>query len=190
MSPTERNVEAYECSSCSRVRFHDEMECCDAPIESVETTVRIEAPETLQIAREVFGITPTELAVCHSLMGEGEATVDDISGQFDYDRSTVIRHLNHLLELGMIRKRSEVIEGGGRVNVYSSRSPAAIRRQFTLGLYVWLEEVSELADDLTDEKIEALTERAAEEVTDGRESTGDEGSSSVIGHLLERDWSP
>lgn len=91
-------------------------------------------------------------------MAEPEITVNELAEMVERDRSVVTRHLSHLVGLGIVEKRSRVLSDGGRVNVYSHRSVDAVRRQFKLGLYVWMLEAVEVIDDLSEEKISLLVE--------------------------------
>lgn len=111
------------------------------------------------MAKAVFGIASTELEICEVRMAEGEATIPQLSEQLPHDRSTILRHLNHLVKLGMATKRSDVQENGGRINVYSFVPPDEIGQNLRLGLYMWAQEAMELADELTQAKIEAMAEQ-------------------------------
>ena len=62
----------------------------------------------------------------------------------------------HLVELGMVEKRSRVFSNGGRVNIYTHRSAEAVRRQFKLGLYTWTTDAVDVIDDLSEDKIQRL----------------------------------
>lgn len=162
MSLVEREVELYECPSCNRRKLDGEATCCGRPMETIETTVAFKPPELEQMVKQVFGIASTELAICEVLMAEGEATISELSKQIPHDRSTISRHLNHLVSLDMVTKRSKNLNGGGRAHVYSFVSPDEIRQNLHLGIYMWSKEARELADELTQAKIEAMVEQSGE----------------------------
>lgn len=173
-------------------------------MEASETTVAFDPPEAEQMAQQIFGIASTELRICEVLMAEEEATVADLNEQLSHDRSTISQHLNHLVDLGMATKRSKNLDGGGRAYVYSFAPPDEIRRNLHLGLEMWTKDAKELADELTQTKIEAMAEQSdetstsepdAETVTDTtsameqRESDSDNGDreGSFIDRLFDRD---
>lgn len=157
MTASERELAVYECRSCGEYQLGATAPtCCDEPMAEIDDAAPIESPDEETLMRVVFGISETELEVCRHLMDEGEATVAELTSAVDRDRSVVTRHLNDLVELGVIEKESRVLSDGGRINVYSHRSAEAVRRQFELGLYAWLTDAVGVIDDLSEEKIELL----------------------------------
>lgn len=151
---SDEELGAYECQNCGSIAFKA-MLCCDAPMKPGADSIEFESPGLPDVVREVFGISSTELEVYRLLMDKEKATITDLHEELDRDRSVVTRHVNHLVEIGVVEKNSQVLEGGGRVNVYTPRSAGEIRRQFHLGLYAWLGEASNLLDGLTEEELEA-----------------------------------
>lgn len=136
-------------------------------------------------------------------MVEDEATVDELREHVALDRSTITRHLNYLAERGFVTKDSKTLSQGGRVNVYVSRPPEDLRQKFVLGLFVWLERATDIAEDMTEEKIEAMLAETAREVgtdppvasapaaestegSDEPESTPDGESNTLLDRLLGR----
>lgn len=157
MASPEPELAVYTCRSCGECWLASAAPtCCDEPMDEIDDTVPVESPSESHLMRAVFDISETELEVCRHLMAEDELTVDELTGLVDRDRSVVTRHLNHLVELGMVEKHSRVLSNGGRVNVYSHRSADAVRRQFKLGLYTWLTDAVDVVDDLSEDKIERL----------------------------------
>lgn len=165
MASTEQTVTAYECSSCRRKAFQKEEYCCGTEMKAIDTTTVFESAEIEQVVQEVFKISSTELAICHTIMATDETTIKELSRQIECDRSVINRHLNHLTELGLVEKRSESLPEGGRVNVYSPCAIDDIRQQFRLGLYAWMAEATDLIDELSQEKIRAMAEQADGEAT-------------------------
>lgn len=206
VGPTKHNVASFECQSCGQITFHEDVACCGAQMRPINPEIAVEQPDQAQLAQTVFGISSTELSVCQVLFSRGEATVKELTGCIDRDRSSIHRHLNHLDELGFVTKKSKTLDDGGRVNVYSTRSPEKIRRKFIIGVYAWLEESMEVADDLSEEKIEAMLEQTAEDVDDSRseipttretgkttddaDSTSDGKHRSLLNRLLSRSKYP
>ena len=157
MASPEPELAVYTCRSCGEYQLAAAAPtCCAEPMDEVEDRVPVESPDETHLMRAVFDISETELDVCRQLMSEGELTVEELADLVDRDRSVVTRHLNHLLELGMVEKRSRVLSTGGRVNVYTHRSAEAVRRQFKLGLYTWMADAVDVIDDLSEDKIERL----------------------------------
>lgn len=164
MAPFESELAVYTCQSCGECQLASAAPtCCAEPMDEIDETVPVESPDESHLMRAVFDISETELEVCRHLMSENELTVDELTGLVDRDRSVVTRHLNHLVELGMVEKHSRVLSNGGRVNVYSHRSADAVRRQFKLGLYTWLTDAVDVVDDLSEDKIERLVGGADED---------------------------
>lgn len=198
MPPFDEELGAYECRTCGSTGCK-ETSCCDAQMESVDDSTEFESPDLQDVVGEVFGISSTELEICRLIMDKEKATVTDLYEEFDRDRSVITRHLNHLVEIGVVKKNSRVLEEGGRVNVYLPRSAEEIRRQFRLGLYAWLGEASDLVDDLTKEKLEAMFAPADEEISaelqartpaERAEPQTDDDTEWVIKRLFSRDDSP
>lgn len=156
----ERTVDAYQCPSCGALRAIAREACCGRPLEPVDTSVAIEPPEVSDIARAVFDISSTELAICRTLMAEDEATIRDLAERLPRDRSVIQRHVSHLVELGVLEKRSRSLPAGGRVNVYAPKSPEEIRRRLHLGLYAWMTDAEDRVEELNREKMEAMVESA------------------------------
>lgn len=204
MAPVEREVEVSECLSCSRVELGGESTCCGERMETIETTTIFESPEPEDIAQQVFGATSMELEICDILMAEGEASVSKLTEQFSHDRSTISRHLNNLVERGIVTKRSEALKEGGRVNVYSCVPPVEIRRKLKVGLCLWAQEALEKVDDRMQAKIEAAEQAdgttvsgsSAEPTANTTKAKGDseaelkpvEQRNSLIDALLNCDW--
>lgn len=170
MPPAERELDAYECPSCGNVRLHERATCCGESLEPIEATAAFDPPDMADVAREVFGISGTELAVCRTLMSEDEATVEDLASRIPRDRSVVLRHLNHLVDLGVARKHSRVLPEGGRVNVYAPNSVEDVRRRLRLGLYAWLADAEARIDELNREKFAEMVERGDVAAADGSDA--------------------
>ena len=157
MASSEPELAVYTCRSCGEYQLASAAPtCCAEPMDEVDDTAPVESPEETHLMRAVFDISETELDVCRCLMSEGELTVEEDTDVVDRDRSVVTRHLNHLVELGMVERRSRVLSDGGRVNIYTHRSAEAVRRQFELGLYTWMTDAVDIIDDLSEDKIQRL----------------------------------
>lgn len=204
MATVKREVGIYHCPSCGEIEPDRETTCCGEEMEEIKTTAVFEPPEVEEVAKQVFGAPAMELEICDVLMAQGEASVSTLTEQFAYDRSTIYRHLDHLVERGMVTKRSEQLTEGGRVHVYSCVPPDEMRRKLTASLYLWEQKVIEKMDDRMQTKIEVAeaTEGAttsgsnsgtttdATRATDASEAESNavEQGDSLIGRLVERDW--
>jgi predicted transcriptional regulator len=153
-----------ECPDCEKITLggaDERSECCDRRLRPAETEeIGIESPGLGDLLGMVFGMNETELDVCLCVMDVGEATTRDIAAELDVDRSHVSRHLNHLVDLGVLEKRERLLEAGGRVNVYTPASLETVRRNFTLGLVTWFTEAVDVIEGLSREKVEAIEELA------------------------------
>lgn len=146
-------------------------------MEAVKETPVVNPPEIERVMRNTFGMSATSIEVCNCIVKEEDATVADIAENMDVDRSIVFRHLEDLVEIGVVTKSSQSLSDGGRANVYSSVPLDEIRRQLRISLYTWETEVEALIDDLSQEKLDAMAESRAE--------SDDEGSSSLTEFLSD-----
>lgn len=188
MELVERDVEAYECSSCGSLGRHERAQCCGEPREPLDATATYDPPSVEQVANAVFDISSTELAVCKAIMEEDEATIDDLTAKIPRERTSILRHLNHLVELGVVEKKSRVRRAGGRVNVYTSVPVEEVYRAFRLGLYTWLEDAEAMVDELSQEKFEGMIEQADVDVADEPEpDTAEPDRERLVDRLFRRE---
>lgn len=173
MSLTKEEMSLYECSDCGSVELEDGGTCCGQPMVATERTVVFQEPELEAVAKWVFGISANEIAVCKALMAEGPTTVVELADEFDYDRSTISRHLDHLVELGIVEKERQKLPGGGREYIYSMVPTEEVHRTFVLGLYAWTEDALQLTEELSNQKVESMVEEAVVAEEGGREDTAD-----------------
>jgi len=161
--PGSTPVECSDCGSVAVQSSRDRSQCCGRPVKEVDSEeFPVQDPDLDELLGTVFGMSRTELDVCLCVMDVGEATTKDIARELDVDRSHVSRHLNHLVELGVLEKRRRLLEEGGRVNVYTPAELEAVRRNFTLGLFAWMDEAVEVIDGISREKVESITELSDE----------------------------
>lgn len=131
----------------------------------IDDAVPVEQPDEETILRTVFGMSETELAICRRLMARREVTVEELASAVDRDRSVVTRHLNHLVELGMVDRQSRVLSEGGRVHVFTHRSPDAVRKRFRLGLFTWIADAVDVIEQFSEDKIEGTVRQDDEAKT-------------------------
>ncbi|WP_435178762.1 helix-turn-helix domain-containing protein [Halorussus sp. AFM4] len=182
MGLTERNVEVYECPSCGSLERHEEGTCCGESLRPVDTTIPYEPPEVESVVKEVFDLSSTDLSICSALMSEGEATVKELADQLSLDRSTVSRHLDHMVQVGIVTKEPRILEEGGQINLYAPAPIEEIHRTLQLGLYAWLDDAEDVLYELHQERLERMVKEAEVEETD-RTDVDDE-SHSFISRLI------
>jgi predicted transcriptional regulator len=118
----------------------------------------VEQPSRKQLMRTVFDMSESELDICLCVMEGGEQTVAELSEQVNYDRSLVSRHLNHLVDLGVIEKRRLLRQEGGQVYIYAPNGPEVVRQNLSMGFLKWLQEANTLINSITREKVESMVE--------------------------------
>lgn len=154
------SVELLECHSCGNLGFGTgEISCCDRAMEPAEaTSTAVNQPSLADVMRMVHGMSPTELDICLCVMEGGALTVSELAEQIDYDRSVVSRHLNHLVDLGVIGKQRRLLEGGGQVYIYTPNDPDVVRRQLVGSFMNWVKEATSLVDAVSRDKVEAIVD--------------------------------
>lgn len=185
MALTEQRVAAYRCPSCGSLARQKEVPYCGASRETVEATTVYDQPDIESVIKTVFNISSTDLAICRVIMTDGEATVKELATQLSFDRSTIYRRLNHLVELGVVEKHPRIPKEGGEVHVYSPAPMDDIHRQFQLGLHTWLTDAEELLDEMHQERLKRMVEEAEAETANEPESQTDEDEN---GLLMGRLW--
>ncbi len=179
MADDTRHVSLSTCSNCGSVRL-DRKPGCECSewerMDAIPTDIR--DPDLDTILRDVFGMSPLGLEVCLCLMDAGAASVAEVTDAVDANRSTVARHIDHLVDIGVLEADERIRPDGGRVTVFRTAPPAVVRERFRRALYQWMVAAIGVVDTLTEEKVEKL----AEVWTDpdaGPESALEDGSERV-----------
>lgn len=172
----------FECDVCGNVGLGSGgIVCCDRPMEPTgerDTPGSLDRsgsgdgdgdepgrdPSLDDLLRTVYGMSSTELEICLCVMEGGDVTVQELADQVGYDRSVVTRHLNHLVELGVVERRRQLLERGGHVYAYTPVAPEAVRRRLGWGFLDWTRAAAGLIDELSREKVEAIVESGADDV--------------------------
>jgi len=159
MSPPS-DATLFECATCGNLGFGDgDISCCDGPMQPVEEEqVSVEEPSLDELLRTVFDMSETELDICLCVMEGGELTVPDLAEDVGYDRSVVARHLDHLVELGVIDKHRRLLEEGGQIYVYTPNDADVVTRRLTGAFANWVQDATALIDSISREKVEAMVE--------------------------------
>ena len=157
------SVDLFECRTCGNLGLGSgDIRCCERRMRSVEASASPVTPPSLDdVLRTVFDMSETELDVCLCVMEGGEQTVNELVEQIDYDRSVVARHLNPLVELGVLERRRRLLKRGGDVYVYAPLDPEVVRRNFTELFLGWVAHAAPLLAELQRDKVEAIVETAS-----------------------------
>lgn len=164
MDASSGGTEVFRCDTCGNVGIGSgEIVCCAGPMQPVEDPPGdpVDEPSLEDLLRTVFDMSSTELDICLCVMEGGEQTVKELAELTDYDRSVVSRHLNHLVELGVLEKQRQLLREGGFVYVYSPKGEDAVRRNLERRFLAWLEASFGQLDALRREKVEGIVESDA-----------------------------
>lgn len=172
--PNSGRYDIYECSvsDCDNVVLvvgsdDPPMSCHDQPMERVtELDMSVRPPDVRQVLLQAFGLPKAGLDICLCVIGEGPLSANEVAEQLGYDRSTVTRYLNKLVELGLLRRSELNREGGGVVKVYHSVDLERMRRETLIGFYVWAGEAASLIEDANLTKQEYLEGNPDQELPD------------------------
>jgi predicted transcriptional regulator len=123
-----------------------------------EVDMSVKPPDVRQVLLQAFGLPKAGLDICLCVIGEGPLSAKEVAEQLGYDRSTVTRYLNKLVELGLLRRSELNREGGGIVKVYHSVDLERMRRETLIGFYVWAGEAASLIEDANLRKQDYLEE--------------------------------
>ena len=170
--PASSRYDIYECADCDNVVLtigsdDPPMSCHDAPMEPVtDVSMRVEPPDVKQVLLDAFGLPKAGLDICLCVIGEGPLSATEVAEELGYERSTVTRYLNTLVDLGLLKRSELNREGGGVVNVYHSVDLDRMRRETLVGFYVWAGEAAELIEDANLTKRDYLAENPDSDLTD------------------------
>lgn len=151
--PTTSRYNLFECPDCDNVilalgRDDPPMACHDQPMKRVtDTEMQVKPPDVRQVLLDAFGLPKAGLDICLCVIGEGPLSASEVAQTLEYDRSTVTRYLNKLVELGLMERSELNREEGGVVNLYHSIDLERMRRKTLIGFYVWAGEAAALIED-------------------------------------------
>lgn len=170
--PSASRYDLFECPDCDNVvlvlgRDDPPMSCHDEPMERVtDLEMSVKPPDVRQVLLQAFGLPKAGLGICLCVIGEGPLSANEVAETLGYDRSTVTRYLNKLVELGLLRRSELNREAGGVVNVYHSVDLERMRRETLIGFYVWAGEAASLIEDANLTKQDYLEENPDQELPD------------------------
>jgi predicted transcriptional regulator len=168
--PASSRYDLFECPDCDNVvlalgRDDPPMSCHGQQMERVtECEMTIQPPDVRQVLLQAFGLPKAGLDICLCVIGEGPLSANEVAETLDYDRSTVTRYLNTLVDLGLLRSTELNREEGGVVNAYHSVDLERMRRETLIGFYVWAGEAAALIEDANLTKQDYLEENPDREL--------------------------
>jgi predicted transcriptional regulator len=168
--PETSRYDIFECPDCDNVvlavgRDEPPMSCHNQRMERVQDVdMSVKTPDVKQVLLEAFGLPKAGLDICLCVIGEGPLSANEVADTLGYDRSTVTRYLNKLVELGLLRRSELNREGGGVVNVYHSVDLERMRRETLIGFYIWAGEAASLIEEANVTKQEYLDENPDREL--------------------------
>ena len=168
--PESDRYDIFECPDCNNVVLavgsdDPPMSCHEQPMERVRNVdMSVNPPDVKQVLLEAFGLPTAGLDICLCVIGEGPLSANEVAETLGYDRSTVTRYLNTLVDLGLLRRSELNREGGGVVNVYHSVDLERMRRETLVGFYVWAGEAASLIEEANVTKREYLDENPDREL--------------------------
>jgi len=170
--PSSNRYDLFECPDCDNVvlvlgRDDPPVSCHNKPMERVtDLEMSVKPPDVRQVLLQAFGLPKAGLDICLCVIGEGPLSANEVAETLGYDRSTVTRYLNKLVELGLLRRSELNREAGGVVNVYHSVDLERMRRETLIGFYVWAGEAAALIEDANLTKQDYLEENPDQELPD------------------------
>lgn len=168
--PETSRYDLFECPECDNIvlalgRDDPPMSCHDEPMERVtDLDMEVKPPNVKQVLLEAFGLPKPGLDICLCVIGEGPLSASEVAETLGYDRSTITRYLNTLVDLGLLQQSQLNREGGGVVKVYHSVDLEQMRRETLIGFYVWAGEAAALIEDANLKKQEYLEENPDKEL--------------------------
>ncbi|MEF8843141.1 MAG: helix-turn-helix domain-containing protein [Haloarculaceae archaeon] len=170
--PSTGRYAVLECPECDNTvlalgRDDSQTSCHGEPMERVtDVAMDVERPEIRQVLLQAFGLPKAGLDVCLCVVGDGPLSATEVAASLGYDRSTVTRYLNELVDLGLLQRSELNREGGGVVNVYYSVDLERMRRKTLLGFCVWAGEAAALVEEANLTKQRYLEETPDRELPD------------------------
>jgi len=170
--PSSNRYDLFECPDCDNVvlvlgRDDPPVSCHNKPMERVtDLEMSVKPPDVRQVLLQAFGLPKAGLDICLCVIGEGPLSANEVAEALGYDRSTVTRYLNKLVELGLLRRSELNREAGGVVNVYHSVDLERMRRETLIGFYVWAGEAAALIEDANLTKQDYLEENPDQKLPD------------------------
>jgi predicted transcriptional regulator len=146
------NYSIYECGTCENIVFTlgsgSSLTCHDQEMTEVtDCEIDVNEPDLRQVLLDAFNLPKAGLDICLCVIGDGPLSPNEVADTLDYDRSTVSRYLNELVNIGLLERSQLNRESGGVVNVYHSIDVERMRRETLVGFFVWAGEAASLIEE-------------------------------------------
>jgi predicted transcriptional regulator len=115
--------------------------------EVTDCEIDVNEPDLRQVLLDAFNLPKAGLDICLCVIGDGPLSPNEVADTLDYDRSTVSRYLNELVNIGLLERSQLNRESGGVVNVYHSIDVERMRRETLVGFFVWAGEAASLIEE-------------------------------------------
>jgi predicted transcriptional regulator len=169
---SDASYSVFECPECDNVvlglgQDDPPLSCHGEEMREVQTCdMTVKPPELRQVLLDAFGLPKAGLDICLCVIGEGPLSASEVAEELDYDRSTVTRYLNKLVDLGLLQRSELNREGGGIVNVYHSIDLSEMRRETLVGFAIWAGEAASLIEEANLTKQDYLAENTDRSLPD------------------------
>lgn len=107
-----------------------------------------------------FGITSTQFSLLGAIIAAGDRTVTELAEARGFERTTLIRNLDRLENLGLIVSRT-ADQGNGRICALTEKGQETVRQLLPFWRKAQAEIRAELGADKFDDTINALKRLAA-----------------------------
>ncbi|CCQ36017.1 TrmB family transcription regulator [Natronomonas moolapensis 8.8.11] len=170
--PESSRYDLFACSDCDNVvlaigRDDPPMSCHGEPMERItDVEMSVKPPDVKEVLLDAFGLPKAGLDICLCVIGEGPLSANEVAESLGYDRSTVTRYLNTLVDLGLLQRSELNREQGGVINVYHSVDLERMRRETLIGFYVWAGEAASLIEAANLTKQDYLDENPDRDLPD------------------------
>lgn len=168
-----------KCQTCARVQVSvaspPHAQCCcnekgtelsKAAIKSTLGDIPLESPALKPTIQHVFGLPKPAIDLSFWIAEQGPVSAEQTAEAFDYNKSTAIRYLNQLSDLGLLERAQLNRKEGGIVNVYQLAPSEQRMQTLLIGFFDWTGQVLNLLEGM-DQK---LLERAGTDEQDGPDS--------------------
>lgn len=155
----------FECPTCGSIalalgRDDPALSCHDQPMAPITgPEMRVRPPDVTDVLLQAFGLPKAGSAIRRYIHEEGPHSARKVADVFGYDRSTVSRYLNTLVDLDFLQRTQLNREAGGVTNVYHANDPERVRRRSLIGFFTWAGRAGE--------RIEAVIEEMQDRSGDG-----------------------
>lgn len=161
--PSSKLYSVLQCEECDAVTLtisaDATLACHGRPMTPVQDCdLSVQPPDLRQVLLDAFDLPKAGLDICLCVIGDGPLSASEVAATLAYDRSTVTRYLNKLVELGLLRRTELNGEAGGVVNVYHSVDLERMRRKTLVGVYAWAGRAAALIEDANLTKQDRLAE--------------------------------